>query len=120
MRRVLTANRLIDGEVVFWSGQDWVDSFARALIFDDGDPAETAEADAKTEVTRLVDPYLIEVMEMGGRFAPVSFRERLRALGPTNKPDHGKQAAGGADIALLAHAQGAARSKGRVDLIRRK
>ena len=45
---------------------------------------------------------------------------RLRALGPTNKPDHGKQAAGGEDIAVLAHAHGAARSKGRVDLIRRK
>jgi sulfite reductase (NADPH) hemoprotein beta-component len=50
----------------------------------------------------------------------VNFRERLRALGPTNRPDHGKQAAGGAEIALLATAQGAARSKGRIDLIRRK
>jgi hypothetical protein len=120
MLRVITANRLIDGEVVFWSGQDWVESFAQALVFEDDALAETAEAEAKTEVTHLVDPYLIEVMEMGGRFAPVSFRERLRALGPTNKPDHGKQAQGGADIAILAQAQGAARSKGRVDLIRRK
>jgi hypothetical protein len=120
MLRVITANRLIDGEVVFWSGQDWVESFAQALVFEDDASAETAEAEAKTEVTHLVDPYLIEVMEMGGRFAPVSFRERLRALGPTNKPDHGKQAQGGAEIAILAQAQGAARSKGRVDLIRRK
>ena len=47
-------------------------------------------------------------------------RERIRALGPTNKPDHGKQALGGADVDVLIHAQGAARSKGRVDLIRRK
>jgi len=120
MLRVLTANRLIDGEVVFWSGEDWVESFAKALVFQDDGSAESAETTAKTEVTRLVDPYLIEVMEMGGRFAPVSFRERLRALGPTNKLDHGKQSAGGADIAILAQAQGAARSKGRVDLIRRK
>jgi hypothetical protein len=120
MLRVLTANRLIDGEVVFWSGQEWVESFAQALVFAQGELAEAAEAEAKTEVRRLVDPYLIEVMEMGGRFAPVSFRERLRALGPTNKLDHGKQAEGGADIAILAQAQGAARSKGRVDLIRRK
>jgi hypothetical protein len=120
MLRVLTANRLIDGEVVFWSGENWVESFARALTFEDDASAEAAEAAAKSDVTRLVDPYLIEVMAMGGRFAPVSFRERLRALGPTNKLDHGKQAVGGADIAILAQAQGAARSKGRVDLIRRK
>jgi sulfite reductase (NADPH) hemoprotein beta-component len=50
----------------------------------------------------------------------LSFRERVRALGPTNKPEHGKKTEGGEAIEALLHAHGAARSKGRVDLIRRK
>ena len=49
-----------------------------------------------------------------------SYRERLRALGPTNEPTHGKQAEGGAGIEAILAATGAARSTGRVDLIRRK
>jgi sulfite reductase (NADPH) hemoprotein beta-component len=122
MLRALTANRLIDGEVVFWTGASWAERFSLARLFDEAeiDAAETAEAHAKTAITELVEPYLIEVAPVEGGFAPVSYRERLRALGPTNKPDHGKQAEGGADIEALAHAHGAARSKGRVELIRRK
>jgi len=118
--KALTANRLADGEVVFWSGDAWSGRFADAVLFEDNELAEAAEAHAKAEVTLLVEPYLIEVATVEGGVAPVSYRERLRALGPTNKPDHGKQAVGGADIAVLARAHGAARSKGRVDLIRRK
>jgi sulfite reductase (NADPH) hemoprotein beta-component len=44
----------------------------------------------------------------------------VRALGPTNKRDHGKQARGGAEVELLNRAHGAARSSGRVNLIKRK
>jgi sulfite reductase (NADPH) hemoprotein beta-component len=120
--KALTANRLGDGAVVFWSGEAWADRFSQARLFDaeENAVAEAAEAHAKTRITELVDPYLIEVAEVVGGVAPVSYRERLRALGPTNKPDHGKQALGGSDIDVLAHAHGAARSKGRVELIRRK
>jgi len=55
-----------------------------------------------------------------GGLAPVSYRERLRALGPTNRHDHGKQAEGGEAVEALLHATGSSRSKGRVELIRRK
>ena len=120
MLKALTANRLIDGEVVFWTGEAWAERFGAARLYDDEGAAETAEAHAKTRITELVEPYLIEVSPVEGGFAPVSYRERLRALGPTNRLDHGKQTLGGADIEALAHAHGAARSKGRVDLIRRK
>jgi hypothetical protein len=41
-------------------------------------------------------------------------------LGPTNHLGHGKQAEGGAMIEALQHASGAARSTGRVNLIKRK
>lgn len=118
--RALTGNLLAEGEAVFWTGQDWSPSFGAARLYGDPAEAEAAEAHAKSQRTMVVDPYLIDVVEVEGGYAPVSYRERLRALGPTNKPDHGKQALGGADVAVLARAQGAARSKGRVDLIRRK
>ena len=72
------------------------------------------------ELTIVVDPYLIDVIPSEGAWAPLSYRERVRAMGPTNKPDHGKQAEGGAAIDAIANASGAARSTGRVNLIKRK
>ena len=117
--KALTANRLEDGEVVFWRGGAWVERFVEAELFEDDATAEAAEAHAKGQVTLLVEPYLIEVEQVEGGAAPASYRERLRALGPTNKPEHGKQADGAEDTRVLARAHGAARSKGRVDLIKR-
>jgi hypothetical protein len=118
--KALTANRLTDGEVVFWQAGRWVESFGDAELFADDDPAgEAAEAHGKNQPTVVVEPYLIDLVESQGLWAPVSYRERIRALGPSNL-NHGKQTAGGAAIAALLHAHGGARSKGRVDLIKRK
>jgi hypothetical protein len=117
--KALTGNRLTDGEVVFWKAGAWVERFADADLFDDAAAAETAEAEAKTQRTVVVDPYLIDLVESSGLWAPLSFRERVRALGPTNHPHHGKQAEGGSAIEALQNAAGAARSSGRVKLIKR-
>ena len=118
--KALTANRLADGEVVFWNAGGWAERFADAQVFGDEAPALAAEARAQAEITMAIDPYLIDVEPVEGGLAPVSYRERLRALGPSNKLRHGKQAQGGAAIERLAHAHGAARSSGRVNLIKRK
>jgi hypothetical protein len=118
--RALTANRLSDGEAVFWSQGGWVERFVDAQLFEGADEAETAEASAKSLQTVVVDPYLIDLIQAGEIWAPLSYRERIRCLGPTNHPQHGKQAEGGADIEALVHAEGAARSTGRVNLIKRK
>ena len=118
--KALTGNRLDDGEAVFWKDGLWVERFVDATIFDDDDRATEAEAKAKSQLTIVVDPYLIDLIESEGLWAPLSYRERVRALGPTNHPQHGKQALGGEDIAALQHAHGAARSTGRVALIKRK
>ena len=117
--KALTGNRLFDGEVVFWKAGQWVERFADAELFDDDPAAEAAEAHAKNQPTVVVEPYLIDLTESEGLWAPVSYRERIRALGPTNL-FHGKQTEGGAVVEALLHAHGAARSKGRVDLIKRK
>ena len=118
--RALTANRLIDGEVVFWSHGRWVERFGDAELFTEDTPAEDAEARGKAQPTLVVEPYLIEIVETDEGPAPAAYRERLRALGPTNTPQHGKQAEGGRDIAALTHATVTARaSGGRTKLIKR-
>jgi hypothetical protein len=118
--KALTGNLLRDGETVFWSQGQWVPRFRDAQLFDNDAEAEAAEAHAKSALTVVVDPYLIDLIESEGLWVPLSFRERIRALGPSNHPQHGKQALGGEDIAALQHAHGAARSTGRVNLIKRK
>ena len=118
--KALTGNLLADGEAVFWSEGRWTPRFRDAELFGDDQAAEAAEGQAKAQQTVVVDPYLIDVIESEGLWAPLSFRERIRALGPSNHPQHGKQALGGDDIAALQHAHGAARSTGRVNLIKRK
>ena len=119
-QKALTANLLAEGDVVFWAGDRWAEQFADAELFSDSEAAEAALAVAKAQVRTVVDAYLIDVAEAGSGLAPVSYRERLRALGPTNELTHGKQTVGGAAIAALSAAAGAARSTGRLDLIRRK
>jgi hypothetical protein len=118
--KALTANRLTDGEVVFWSHGRWVERFGEAELFEDEAAANDAEAAGKSQPTVVVEPYLIEVAPVDDGVAPVAYRERLRALGPTNMTDHGKQAAGGHDIELIVKAVGVARSGGRHNLIKRK
>ena len=117
--KAVTANRLADGEVVFWNAGAWVERFADAQLFDDPLQAEAAETAGKAQVTVVVDAYAIDLVDAEGTWAPLSYRERIRALGPTNL-DHGKQTEGGAVIEALKAAHGAARSTGRVALIRRK
>jgi hypothetical protein len=118
--KALTANRLSDGEVVFWKDGAWVERLAEAGLFDEDGPAASAEAAARGQPTLVIDPYLIDLVDSSGFWAPVSYRERIRALGPTNHELHGKQAEGGGAVEALRQAHGAARSSGRVNLIRRK
>ncbi len=119
--KALTANRLIDGDVVFWKDGRWVERFAEAQLWEDDDPhAIEAEGLGKSQGTVVVDVYLIDLVESEGLWAPLSYRERIRALGPSNHLHHGKQAEGGAMVEALQHAHGAARSTGRVNLIKRK
>ncbi|HEY9218538.1 MAG TPA: DUF2849 domain-containing protein [Phenylobacterium sp.] len=118
--KALTGNRLLDGEVVFWNAGQWVERFEEAQRFAEVAEADAAEAHAKSQPTIVVDPYLIDLTEAEGVWIPVAYRERLRALGPTNHREHGKQAEGGELVEVLNHAHTAARSAGRINLIKRK
>ena len=117
--KVLTANSLTTGEVVFWNRGRWSLDFADGERFADDPVADAALAAAESQPTVVVAPYLIDVDEAAGHWVPVSYRERIRALGPSNTPQHGKQAEGHADVQALTTATSAARSSGRVKLIKR-
>ena len=118
--KAVTGNRLSDGEVMFWGEGGWRERLAQATLFAEAPAADTALDAAKADPTVIVDPYLIDVRLDGAFPVPISFRERVRALGPTIHPDMGKQVVGGPVIEAITAAHGAARSTGRVALIRRK
>lgn len=91
-----TANRLLDGEVV-WLGRGgaWVEQVEQAFLAKTED-----ERDALAEIAKradadniVVEPYEIEATVKQGIVTPVRFRERIRAAGPTMRLDLGKQAA---------------------------
>jgi len=93
--RILTANDLLEGDVVFLGHGGWVRDHRAARVARNAEEAAAIEAlGAEARAARqIIDPYLIEVsLEADGTPAPLRYRERLRTLGPTVRPDLGKQA----------------------------
>jgi len=86
MAKMLIANRLTDGLVVFRAEDGtWSESIAAGqLISDDADSVRLLEQ-AMTEErdNKIIDPCLIDVAEVDGRRIPDSYREEIRATGPT-------------------------------------
>lgn len=95
MTKLLTANRLSDGEAVWWSDSlGWVERIDGATPAGDkpGEARLESIGQAETAANRVVDVNLIDVVLEEGRPVPTRLREKIRALGPTNRTDLGKQA----------------------------
>ena len=92
--QAVTANRLSDGEVVYFAARGWVENFADAEVVDGAEAADALLTRAMPSDFELhvLDPYLFEVLPQGGGYAPASVREVIRAKGPTVRLDLGKQA----------------------------
>ncbi|MCI4678910.1 DUF2849 domain-containing protein [Rhodoblastus acidophilus] len=92
---ILVASDLLEGEVVFAAEQGWTRDLRQALVASDELAAQALERFGATEFlhAKVVDPYLVAV-ETGadGAPRPRHYREVLRALGPSVRPDLGKQA----------------------------
>ena len=92
--QVLTANRLNDGEAV-WLAADhsWVDVIDAAEIARDDAAARriAGVGEASRLRNEVVDVNLIDIDLVSGRIAPRRLRERIRAAGPSNRTDLGKQ-----------------------------
>ena len=85
-RKILTANRLIDGAVVY-RGTDghWSTRIEAAESAADETAAKALLATGEADTARriVVAPYLIEVEGEPGAWRLTSWRERIRAGGPT-------------------------------------
>ncbi|WP_322965770.1 DUF2849 domain-containing protein [Sphingomonas fuzhouensis] len=82
--KLLTGNDLATGDVVWWTGQDWSRHIEDAVdVGGQGEAILRAEEGAR----RVNVPYLIdaEATEQGPR--PAHIKDRIRALGPTVRPD---------------------------------
>jgi hypothetical protein len=84
MPRVLTGNRLETGDVLWWNGSDWSLHLKDAVAI--GDEGEALLADLIAG-ERINDPALIDVTGAPGAWVPTTTRERVRAVGPSVRPD---------------------------------
>ena len=92
----VTASRLTRGDVVYQHADgSWAESFDDAAVYHTKLEADAALARAGKDVEArlVVAAYLFEVAEEDGNAVPASVREKIRAKGPTVRPDLGKQAA---------------------------
>jgi len=91
---MLTANRLVDGDVLYWKQGGWVLALKEGEVFADPAAADAALAAAQAFVTqnKVVNPYLFDVKTDAHGIHPVKEREIIRAAGPTVRGDLGKQA----------------------------
>lgn len=86
MPKVISANRLADGIVVY-AGRDgsWFERLSQANIFASKAEAEAglllAQDDAKRNL--VVEPVVVEVAEDASGLRAVTLREAIRARGPT-------------------------------------
>lgn len=93
--KVLTANRLTDGEAVWYApSHSWSETLEGAEVARDKAHEEKLEAIGKAALAanQVVDVDLIDVELIDGQIVPQRLRERIRAAGPTNRTDLGKQA----------------------------
>lgn len=87
--KILTANRLDDGRVIYWGAEGRATEHLPEALWLVGDEAEAALAQAQGRPELFVNPYLVEVNagEPSGRDR---FKEFIRSTGPTvghSRPD---------------------------------
>jgi len=82
--KILTGNDLKTGEVTWWDGESWSLHVNDAI--DVGDAAE--EILAREEAARRVNvAYAINAEQTADGVRPAHIKDRVRALGPTVRPD---------------------------------
>ncbi len=82
--KILTGNDLKTGEVIWWDGESWSRHVDDAVDVGDAADAILAREDA---ARRVNSGYAIEASQEGDRVRPAHIKDRVRALGPTVRPD---------------------------------
>ena len=84
--KVMTANRLCDGEVIYLTANgQWSNSFAESLIATDESHLR-ALLESTAHSNDVVEPVVITTSG-DDRKEPASLREKIRLRGPTVRPD---------------------------------
>lgn len=98
MPKIITANHLAAGDVVFLAENGWTPHVDRALVaLDDAALAPLERRAAEAEAANIVvGAYAVDVRCEGSRVIPLHYREVMRSRGPTVRPDLGHQANPGA------------------------
>ncbi len=101
--KVVTANRLREGDVVYLTDTGrWSVHLNESRISDDAGVLDALMAQAEADVAArlIIGPYLMEVIEVDGILQPLSTREIIRAAGPTVRADYrdDRRTAGGPDV----------------------
>ncbi|MGJ8603962.1 MAG: DUF2849 domain-containing protein [Marivita sp.] len=89
--KVITANALIEGDVVYLTETEtWSRHLREAEILTDEADAQIRLIDASARVDEVVGVYLADIAPGDAGPQPIHFREAFRMRGPSNYA-HGKQ-----------------------------
>jgi hypothetical protein len=82
--KLLTGNDLPTGDVIWWTGEGW-----SRHVEDATDVADLGESVAHAEegARRVNGPYVIDATPTPEGPRPAHIKDRIRALGPTVRPD---------------------------------
>ena len=82
--KILTGNDLPSGDVLWWTGEGW-----SRHVEDAGDVGEHGEPilAAEEAMRRVNASYIIEAVSTQTGPRPAHIKDRVRALGPTVRPD---------------------------------
>ncbi len=90
--KVITANRLREGDVVYFTADDrWTPFHHEAEFLEDEAHAQLRLLDAAAQKLLIVGAYLADAKAGANGPEPTHFRETFRTRGPSNY-HHGKQA----------------------------
>jgi hypothetical protein len=82
--KILTGNDLASGDVVWWAGVGWSRHVEEARdVAGDGAAIGQAEEGAR----RVTGAYVVDASETPAGPRPAHIKDRIRALGPTVRPD---------------------------------
>ena len=89
--KVVTANDLLEGDVIYQTANGWTRSLTDAEVLTDEAHADLRLIEASQQTSEIVGAYLADIALGAQGPEPVHFREDFRATGPSNYL-HGKQA----------------------------
>jgi hypothetical protein len=89
-RTIISSNRLVEGDIVYFTGLSWTSSFAEAALYDKASlPDAERQAGLSVSSNLVVGLELVEVIYDNGVVTPVRTREVVRAIGPTVATESG-------------------------------